>query len=93
MAPNDRFLDIDCGFGSLLLHASSRFGVDTYGITISKEQAAVAASRLALFRPAPFANRLSWSYRNGRAQRLFAAFDLRQNRARCDRSIFLAASP
>ncbi len=47
LGPNDRFLDIGCGWGSLLLHASSRFGANTYGITLSKEQAAVAASRIA----------------------------------------------
>lgn len=47
LAPNERFLDIGCGWGSLLLHASSRYGADTYGITLSKVQASVAASRIA----------------------------------------------
>ncbi|MGH9616672.1 MAG: class I SAM-dependent methyltransferase [Acidobacteriaceae bacterium] len=47
LAPNERFLDIGCGWGSLLLHASSRFGADAHGITLSKEQAAVTASRIA----------------------------------------------
>jgi cyclopropane-fatty-acyl-phospholipid synthase len=46
LAPNQRFLDIGCGWGSLLLHASSRYGADTFGITLSREQAAVAASRI-----------------------------------------------
>jgi cyclopropane-fatty-acyl-phospholipid synthase len=46
LAPNERFLDIGCGWGSLLLHASSRYGADTYGITLSQEQAAVTAKRI-----------------------------------------------
>ena len=46
LAPNQRFLDIGCGWGSLLLHASSRYGADTYGITLSQEQADVTAKRI-----------------------------------------------
>jgi cyclopropane-fatty-acyl-phospholipid synthase len=46
LRPNERFLDIGCGWGSLLLHASSRYGAETFGITLSKEQAAVTASRI-----------------------------------------------
>ncbi len=46
LAPHERFLDIGCGWGSLLLHASSRYQADTYGITLSQEQAAVTASRI-----------------------------------------------
>jgi len=44
---NDRFLDIGCGWGSLLLHAASQHGAEAYGITLSKEQAAIAAERIA----------------------------------------------
>jgi cyclopropane-fatty-acyl-phospholipid synthase len=43
----DRFLDIGCGWGSLLLHAASQHGARAYGITLSKEQAAIASSRIA----------------------------------------------
>lgn len=46
LAANQRFLDIGCGWGSLLLHASSCYGADTYGITLSKQQAAVTARRI-----------------------------------------------
>lgn len=46
LARNDRFLDIGCGWGSLILHAASQYGAAAYGITLSKEQAAVAASRI-----------------------------------------------
>jgi len=42
----DRFLDIGCGWGSLVLHAASQYGAAAYGITLSKEQASVAASRI-----------------------------------------------
>ena len=42
----DRFLDIGCGWGSLVLHAAARHNVYARGITISHEQAAVAASRI-----------------------------------------------
>ncbi len=43
---NDRFLDIGCGWGSLVLHAASQYGAAAYGITLSKEQAAIAAQRI-----------------------------------------------
>lgn len=42
----DRFLDIGCGWGSLVLHAASQYGAAAYGITLSKEQAAIAARRI-----------------------------------------------
>lgn len=42
----DRFLDIGCGWGSLVLHAASQYGAAAYGITLSKEQAAIAATRI-----------------------------------------------
>jgi cyclopropane-fatty-acyl-phospholipid synthase len=42
----ERFLDVGCGWGSLILHAASIYGVHARGITISREQAAVAASRI-----------------------------------------------
>jgi cyclopropane-fatty-acyl-phospholipid synthase len=43
---DDRFLDIGCGWGSLALHAAARHNVLARGITISKEQAAVATERI-----------------------------------------------
>jgi cyclopropane-fatty-acyl-phospholipid synthase len=46
LKPSDRFLDIGCGWGSLVLHAASRHRVEAQGITISQEQAAVAAARI-----------------------------------------------
>ncbi len=40
------FLDIGCGWGSLLLHAAGRHGAKARGITLSKEQAAVTKARI-----------------------------------------------
>lgn len=44
--PGDRFMDIGCGWGSLAIHAASRFGALARGITISRNQARVAARRI-----------------------------------------------
>lgn len=46
LQPGERFLDIGCGWGGLILHAASRHSVDAQGITISREQAAAAAARI-----------------------------------------------
>lgn len=44
--PGDCFLDIGCGWGSLPIHAASRYGARARGITISRDQARVAARRI-----------------------------------------------
>jgi cyclopropane-fatty-acyl-phospholipid synthase len=46
LQPRDRFLDIGCGWGGLILHAAAHYNVDAQGITISKQQARVAAQRI-----------------------------------------------
>lgn len=46
LQPGERFLDIGCGWGGLILHAAAHHGVDAQGITISKQQARVAAERI-----------------------------------------------
>lgn len=38
LAPDERFLDIGCGWGALLFHAAERYGVDATGITLSRNQ-------------------------------------------------------
>ncbi|MDH5421814.1 MAG: cyclopropane-fatty-acyl-phospholipid synthase family protein [Acidimicrobiia bacterium] len=38
----DRFLDVGCGWGALVVHAAERYGVQATGITLSSEQAAYA---------------------------------------------------
>lgn len=42
----ERFLDIGCGWGSLVLHAASRYGAQAHGITLSRNQADVATQRI-----------------------------------------------
>uniref|UniRef100_A0A7V4XVS1 Class I SAM-dependent methyltransferase n=1 Tax=Acidobacterium capsulatum TaxID=33075 RepID=A0A7V4XVS1_9BACT len=46
LEPCQRFLDIGCGWGSLIMHAASKYNVYAHGITLSHEQAQVAAARI-----------------------------------------------
>lgn len=46
LQPGERFLDVGCGWGSLVLHAASKHKVRATGITISRNQAAVASARI-----------------------------------------------
>ncbi len=43
---NERFLDVGCGWGSLVLHAACRYGSQAHGITLSREQADIAKQRI-----------------------------------------------
>ena len=45
LRPGDNFLDIGCGWGSLVMHAAS-CGARARGITLSREQAATAQRRI-----------------------------------------------
>lgn len=45
--PGQRMLDIGCGWGGLIKHASGRYGVEATGITLSRPQAELANQRLA----------------------------------------------
>ncbi len=47
LQPFERFLDIGCGWGSLVLYAAAKHHVHAQGITLSKEQAAMAKQRIA----------------------------------------------
>ena len=38
----DRFLDIGCGWGALVIHAAQNFGAISHGVTLSEEQHAFA---------------------------------------------------
>ncbi|MDH3320062.1 MAG: class I SAM-dependent methyltransferase [Betaproteobacteria bacterium] len=46
LQPGDRFLDIGCGWGALVMHAAERYGVRALGITLSKNQHALANERI-----------------------------------------------
>jgi len=43
----ERFLDIGCGWGSLVIHAARHYGVRATGITLSSAQADLARERIA----------------------------------------------
>jgi len=47
LAPGERFLDIGCGWGALVLHAARHYGVRAVGITLSEQQAQLARERVA----------------------------------------------
>ena len=42
----ERYLDIGCGWGSLICYAAKHFGVKAHGITLSKEQLARTQQRI-----------------------------------------------
>jgi cyclopropane-fatty-acyl-phospholipid synthase len=44
--PGARLLDVGCGWGSLALHAASKYGASVVGITLSREQASLARERV-----------------------------------------------
>ena len=46
LQPCERFLDIGCGWGSLILHAAARHGAQAQGITLSSSQAETAKRRI-----------------------------------------------
>lgn len=46
LRPGDRFLDIGCGWGGLIIHAAEKFGVMAHGITLSEPQATLARERI-----------------------------------------------
>jgi cyclopropane-fatty-acyl-phospholipid synthase len=42
----ERLLDVGCGWGSLVLHAASRYGVRAVGVTLSEPQAELTRERI-----------------------------------------------
>ena len=47
LRPGMTLLDVGCGWGSLILHAASNYGVTAAGITLSEQQAAFITERVA----------------------------------------------
>jgi cyclopropane-fatty-acyl-phospholipid synthase len=43
----ERLLDVGCGWGSLVIHAAERYGVEAVGVTLSPVQAELARERIA----------------------------------------------
>jgi len=46
LAPGERFLDIGCGWGALVIRAAERYGVDATGVTLSENQHRLANERI-----------------------------------------------
>jgi cyclopropane-fatty-acyl-phospholipid synthase len=46
LTPEDRMLDIGCGWGSLLIHAARNYGVRGVGVTLSEAQAEYARAAI-----------------------------------------------
>lgn len=46
LQPGERFLDVGCGWGALVMHAAAHYGVKAVGITLSERQAELASRRI-----------------------------------------------
>ncbi|MBN9118207.1 MAG: class I SAM-dependent methyltransferase [Planctomycetes bacterium] len=47
LRPGERFFDLGCGWGALVVHAARHYGVEATGVTLSPKQAEVARQRIA----------------------------------------------
>ena len=47
LQPGERLLDVGCGWGALIMHATRHYGVTALGITLSDAQAQLARERIA----------------------------------------------
>ncbi|HEX3602908.1 MAG TPA: cyclopropane-fatty-acyl-phospholipid synthase family protein [Steroidobacteraceae bacterium] len=47
LKPGEKFLDIGCGWGALVIHAAQHYGVHAHGVTLSPQQLKVARERIA----------------------------------------------
>ena len=47
LKPGMKLLDVGCGWGTLVLHAAKEYGVKAVGVTLSRNQLALAQSRVA----------------------------------------------
>ena len=47
LKPGEKFLDVGCGWGALVIHAARRYGVQAHGITLSERQLQLASQRIA----------------------------------------------
>jgi cyclopropane-fatty-acyl-phospholipid synthase len=72
LQPGEKFLDIGCGWGGLVMHAARHYGVDATGITLSENQHALAQERIAA---AGLSDRCRVSLRDYRDQEGDGTFD------------------
>jgi cyclopropane-fatty-acyl-phospholipid synthase len=49
LQPGERLLDIGCGWGGLVMYAAQHYGVQAYGITLSRPQVELAQQRIQQF--------------------------------------------
>lgn len=75
LQPDERFLDIGCGWGGLILHAAQHYGVRAVGITLSDSQFALAKERVSKAGLDGRAEVLLLDYRNALTHFGEAAFD------------------
>ena len=64
LRPGERFLDVGCGWGTLVLHAAKHYGVDATGVTLSRNQADFGNARIAAAGLAHRARILCMDYRD-----------------------------
>jgi cyclopropane-fatty-acyl-phospholipid synthase len=46
LRPGEKFLDIGCGWGALVIHAAQHYGVHAQGVTLSPQQLKIARERI-----------------------------------------------
>jgi cyclopropane-fatty-acyl-phospholipid synthase len=46
LRPGEKFLDIGCGWGALVIHAAQHYGVHAHGVTLSPQQLKIARERI-----------------------------------------------
>jgi cyclopropane-fatty-acyl-phospholipid synthase len=46
LRPGEKFLDIGCGWGALVVHAARHYGVQAQGVTLSPQQLKIARERI-----------------------------------------------
>ena len=46
LLPEERLLDVGCGWGAMVIHAASRYGVRAVGVTLSEQQFELATQRV-----------------------------------------------
>lgn len=72
LKPGERFLDVGCGWGGLIMYAAEHYGVDATGITLSENQASFARERI---RQAGLGNHCRVAIRDYRTLTAGAAYD------------------